>query len=352
MNRSKHLNWFAAVTGVALLVLTWADIIKTTLTLRGAGPVTSRMAKHVSGLVRLAFRTTGKRSTLARGGPAIAILTVASWILLEWAAWTLIISTDPAAVVKSQGGQQADVWARIYYAGYSFFTLGLGDYRPQGAVWQVLTNLMAASGFLTISLCATYLVPIVSAVVSKRQAAIYISALGKTPQDILLAGWNGKDFSGLKSNLSSLAPTVIEIGQQHLAYPMLHYYYGRCREEALALQMVVLDEALTLLEVAVGPEVRLPKTTMSPAVEGIGSFLGSLDRMHIRSASEAPPAPSLEPLRRAGIPVISDSEFQDAINRKAPRRRVSQSLLDDSGWDWQEVVGPTRSDNSDPECAG
>ncbi|UEM21324.1 hypothetical protein JL100_000605 [Skermanella mucosa] len=338
------MNWFAATLGAALLVLTWADIIKTVLTLRGAGPVTSVMARLVARLVRLAFRVTGKRSTLVHCGPAIAILTVAGWILLEWTAWTFIVSTDPAAVVRSQGGQQADVWARIYYAGYSFFTLGLGDYRPQGAVWQVLTNLMAASGFLTISLCATYLVPIVSAVVTKRQAAIYISALGKTPQDILVAGWNGEDFSNLKSNLASLAPTIIEIGQQHLAYPMLHYYYGKRRAESLALQMVVLDEAMTLLECAVDPDARLPKTTMSPVVEGIGSFLDSLDRLHIRGASDATVAPSLEPLRRAGIPVVSDSGFQDVLDRKAPRRRVSRSLLDDSGWGWQDVVGPRQPD--------
>ncbi|WP_162937876.1 two pore domain potassium channel family protein [Indioceanicola profundi] len=334
------MNWLFAVSGVILLVITWTDIIKTTLTLQGAGPVTTRMAELVWKAVFIVFRITGTRNTLARCGPAIAILTVAVWILLEWTAWSLIVFADPSAVVSSQGGQQAGAWDRVYYAGYSFFTLGLGDYQPKGALWQVITNLMSATGFLTISLCATYLVPIVSAVVSKRKVAIYIGALGRTPQDVLITGWNGNDFSGLQSNLSSLASPIMEIGQQHLAYPILHYYYAARREESLALQMVVLDQALMLMEVAVAPEARLPKAIMAPAVAGARSFLDSLERVHIKAAAEAPPLPSLEPLRSAGIPVVSDQEFQEAMERKSRRRKLSQALLENSGWAWQELSWP------------
>jgi hypothetical protein len=58
---------------------------------------------------------------------------------------------------------------------FTLFTLGVGDYRPNGAFWQMLTALCAADGLLTITLSVTYFVPLVSAATRKRQIAASIS---------------------------------------------------------------------------------------------------------------------------------------------------------------------------------
>lgn len=43
-------------------------------------------------------------------------------------------------------GQSAETWERLYFAGYVVTTLGNGELRPDGMVWQLATVVMAFSG--------------------------------------------------------------------------------------------------------------------------------------------------------------------------------------------------------------
>jgi hypothetical protein len=65
---------------------------------------------------------------------------------------------------------------------------------------------------------------------------------------------------------------------------------------------------------------------------GIGLFLGTI-RSTIAGGQRAPlDPPSLDVLRRAGIPVVSDEEFAEALARERERRCLLAGLLYDDGW--------------------
>ena len=117
---------------------------------------------------------------------------------------------------------------------------------PAARRWRLLTAIAAANGFSLVSLTITYLLPIVTAELGRRRLAVYITALGRTPHEILTRAWNGKDFGALPDHLVALTMPFMEVGQGHLAYPVLHVIHSRTRETALAPSAAVLDEAITL----------------------------------------------------------------------------------------------------------
>ena len=185
----------------------------------------------------------------------------------------------------------------------------------------------------------TYLIPVVSAAVQKRQMASIIALLGGTPVDILKRNWNGTDFRGLQQPLSQLYPSIVSLAQQHLAYPSLHYLHSADATAALAVRLAALDDALSILEGAVGPDRRPDATTVMLTREAIVLFLRVLSSAHVGPADEAPPAPSLERLPRDSL--RPDAPPPDEIF--APlreHRRLMRGFVENDGWSWEEVGAP------------
>ena len=105
---------------------------------------------------------------VAWAGLVVVVSTLLTWTTLLWAGWTLVFSTSPGAIVESATGHPAEVVERVYFVGYTIFTLGLGDYRPQGSAWELATSLAAGSGFLLFGLALAYLVPVTAAATQNR----------------------------------------------------------------------------------------------------------------------------------------------------------------------------------------
>lgn len=324
-----------AVAGVAILVLALADIFRTTLTLRGAGPVSRRLARGLWKIYRLML---SKGRALLYGGAAVAVGTVVTWMALLWAGWSLIFLAGPTAVVEATSGEPADVVARIYYAGYTLFTLGLGDYRPQGGLWQILTAIAVGNGFLVISLSAAYLVPLLSAAAQKRALALTIDALGASPGDIVASGWTGEDFGPLREQLVGLAERIALVGQQHRAYPILVSFDGPDARSALSVQIARLDEALMILEHAVAERVRPPSQVLRPARNAIDAYFESVDLSGARPARETPHPASTEALAQAGVPCAAREAYEEAAAGAAARRRIALGIVRESGWTWDAVA--------------
>lgn len=331
-----------ATSGVTLIGLALLDLFVTVLTTRGGGPVSSRVGAACWHMILRVHRSHASPIALAYAGSLIAISTVFGWILMFWIGWLLIFSAGPESIVRTSTEEPADVWARLYFSGYTLFTLGLGDYRPLGALWQLLTAIAVGNGFIVISLSASYLIPLVSAASAKRSTALYINGLGASPSDILISTWDGKRFPSLSHHLVALCPMIIQAGQQHLAYPVLHYFQTTDTSTALPVQIARLAEALDLLEHAVDPEGQLPAGATRPAREATHVFGQVLQRAHAPRPSEAPPAIDLEPLRRAGIPVVSEAAYQEALARQHEKRRGLLGVVRYSGWSWGDVTGTSR----------
>ncbi len=59
----------------------------------------------------------------------------------------------------------------------------------------------------------------------KRHVALSIHALGNSPLQILRATHDNGKYTSLVQQLQPLQQAISRLGQQHLAYPILHYYH-------------------------------------------------------------------------------------------------------------------------------
>jgi hypothetical protein len=331
------LRIILGITGVAVIVGTVLDVLWTTLRLTGGGWLTSWLT---DGLWKLSLRITRKHHVLSVFGFFIVLFTVVFWVLMIWAGWTLVMEGAERAVVESATGRPADLWARIYFSGSMLTTIGNSEYRPGSTGWRLLSAVAAANGFSMFTLVITYLLPIVTEEVNRRRLAVYITSLGRTPQEILLRAWNGSDFGLLPDHLLTLTQLLTEVGQGHLAYPVLHVVHSRTRETALAPSIAVLDEAVTLFE-GVRRGQRPDGTAFYPLRQAVAEFLSTLKEAHLKPEGEPPPHPELGPLREAGIGTVSDEEFRKSLESLDERRRLLLGLVQQEGWSWEDVTRPT-----------
>jgi Ion channel len=330
------------ILGAVLVLAVNFDVLWTTLRMAGAGPLTSWVTNL---LWRLALKATPSHRALSATGFLIVLLTVGLWIGLVWLGWILVLGIDPGAVVDSRSGQPADLWARVYYAGFTLITLGNGDYVPNGRVWQVLSPVAAANGFFLVTLVITYLVPLMSAALQRRQLAVHIATLGKTPQEFLLRAWDGRSFGRLADHLIGLTFPIMGLGEGHLAYPVLHCFHSSERESAMAPNIVVLDEVLTLIE-GIAPEQQPDRVAIYPLRGAIDLLLATLADAHLEPEKHPPPLPDLRTLRAAGIPTVDDETFRCSLEAATDRRRLLFGLVEKEGWHWDDVVGRPPEDDS------
>jgi hypothetical protein len=316
--------------GVALLAMVAYDAISTTLSVgAAAGPLTSRL---VGGWWRVARRLARRPDSLiiVSSGPVVVLLTIGVWLGMLWVGWTLVFAADPDAVISSVTREAASGWSRVYFAGFTAFTLGVGDYVPNGQPWEVLTALATVSGLGLTTLAITYLVPVVSAVTSRRVQANTIAGMGPTPQDIVINGLRDDRFPFFEHRLQALSDSILETAERHLSYPVLHYFHSAEPHLDLRPQTLVLDEAVTLLQHGVSDEVR-----PHPAVlEGIRHAIVQLVERATHEPPEAasPATPRLAALREAGVPTVDDETFERRVADLTDHRRRVAHFATESLW--------------------
>jgi hypothetical protein len=323
------------ILGLFLLLLAISDLIWTTF-LEGGPPIT----RHIC---QFAFQQTvrfcrGKNRKIIGLAGLVAILsTMLTWMISVWLGWALVFNASRSAVVDSVTLQPADVLSRVYFAGETIFTLGSGDYRPVGHGWQLLTSLAAASGFTMFGTALAYLMAVVPAATQKRQLAVVIWSLGKTPDDIIIRAWNGIDSTALNPHLISLIPMLALMGESHLSYPILHYIHSTKRSASLAVCVASLDEALTILECGLQRGCSLDLPSLGAARQAITEFLQTLGPALIAPSKDDPPPPSLKQLKDMGVPVVDDDLFQQSLKGLTERRRMLHALVRNEGWTWAAV---------------
>ncbi|MEM7556025.1 MAG: potassium channel family protein [Cyanobacteria bacterium P01_A01_bin.84] len=346
------MKFILAILGLSILTVVTIDILVTTLTLGGGGPITSRFTTWVWKLLIQIHRRHSNHRMLATVGWVLLVSITLIWYICTSIGWICLFNSATAAVINASSKEPADIWETIYFVGYTLSTLGMGDYQPQGIVWQMATVIASTNGFFLVTLSIAYLLPVVSAATEKRAFAVYISSLGGTADEILTASWNGKDFEDLSSHLSSITASLTQLGEQHLTYPILHYFHSVERSRSLALSLVALDEALTLLHYAIPPENQPNKATLNAARRGSAAFLKTLKSAYLESANIEPPLPKLELLRSEGIPTCSNEEFVTATKQVSQRRKLLLALVQNDGWTWNAIASSettSRASNLDDE---
>lgn len=321
------------IAGAALVLYGSVDALWTTLWVDGnAGPFTRR---HNSWIRLVVLRLAGRNHrALSITGPIVLVTSVLVWAMIPWAGWVLLFSGDPQSLLRVHVGTPAGVVDRIYFAGYTMFTLGNGDFTPNGKFWELATSWASLNGLFMLTLAVTYLLAIIEAVVAKRSFSSQVWALGHTADEFVLHCWNGSGFPSVEMQIVSLTEQLQLVTEQHHAYPMLHFYHEALTKQSVSHNLAVFSEVLLLFRHGVAREVRPAPAALFCAQRAVEEFLSTLHSAFVEPSSNPTPTPTLVQLEDAGIPVVSDGEFAVAVVERDQRRRLLRGFLDSERRDW------------------
>ena len=326
------MNYLYFGLGVSLLIVAAIDLLWTTLWVEGgAGPLTARLMRRTWKLLRRFGTYSPRIRTLA--GPVILALGLGMWIALLWGGWMFVFASAENALRDTIDAGPISWVERFYFVGYSMFTMGNGDFAPRDGLWQILTALMTASGMLLVTLSITYVLSVLEAVTQKRTFARDVSGLGLDSESIVTTTWNGDEFDNVALPLNSITTALNELTANHKAYPILHYFYTDDREAAAVLSVASLDDALTLWQRATPEENRPSDSVLENARSSVQGYLDTVSTFATQS-DERPPPPDLTLLRKAGVPTVSDEEFDDVFEELKERRRTMHGLIQADARQW------------------
>jgi hypothetical protein len=330
------VNVILFILGLFLVLLGLMDSLWTALWVDGgAGPVTHRITNWVWWVMRKLIRTQ-RNYWLSLAGPVIQTLIVLVWVVLAWAGWVLMFSADADSLIYTRAAEMvpADFSDRIYFVAYTMATMGNGDIYPYGDGWEWVASFTAFSGMFLITMVVSFLLSVVGGVTTKRSLASQITGLGSSPAELVMDTWNGKGFPGLDLQLMGLSSQISTLTEQQLAYPVLHRYHGASIQKDSAPAIAILDDALTLLRFGIQEPYRLSPTVLKATRESVQTYLQTLAAASIYPADHVPPSPDLSRLRQAGIPVVSDEEFDQSLQTLTDRRKLLLGLVDRNSFRW------------------
>lgn len=334
------------VAGLGLVILALGDMVWTTVSASaGGGIVTTRLTTLVWAAVRRLAPDDGalRHRVLRVGGLGVVLSVFVAWTLLTWTGWSLAFSATPDAAVSSSTDLPASFVERVWFAGYTLSTMGNGGFAPGPGAWKVLAGAASITGLAAATMGITYLVPVVSAVVQRATIARRIASLADDPEELVIRGWRSGDWQRLEDLLLDLSPALTQVAQQHLAYPVLHFFHVGERRAAFAVQLAKLDEAVTLLRFALPPEVRPDATVLASVSGAIEDLVDAVARSFTSEEGVTEPdPPSLDRLAAAGVPLVDADEFEAQLRTLAGRRTALAAMVRDDGWAWEDVVGPER----------
>jgi hypothetical protein len=297
--------------------------------------------RHSALIRRIVLRLAGSDNhrLLSLTGPVVLIFSVLAWALLMWAGWVLIFTSSPTALRQAHTHQIATLGDRIYFTGSTLFTLGNGDFSPQGPWWELATAVASLSGLFLVTLAVTYILAVIEAVVQKRSFASQVAALGKSPAEFVMRCWNGAAFPQVELQIVSLTEQLNMVTEQHTAYPLLHYYHEFPRRQSVPLGLAIFAEAVSIFERAVEPAHRPAPAALHCARDSIHDFLTTLKDAYIDPSETDVPPPPLDPLRGAGIPVCSDDHFAARLEELEEDRRLLMAFLESERREWPGQSG-------------
>ncbi len=328
------------LVGISVLLATVADLAFTTFSSNGAGLLTNIITKSTWSLaLRLARRDGSKKFLEYIGIVAIGQIVI-SWLLLIWLGSSLIFCSVENSVVHSITSEAANTHEKFYFAGFTLSTLGVGDYVPGTNFWRYFTVILSLSGFMLITTAISYMLPVLSADVFKKKLSTYVNMLGNNPQEILLNHWDGKSFASLEEEFASLKEVIIMHSQQLLAYPILYCFHNSERPKSSTINIAIMDEVLTILEIYI-PEAQRPrKHAMLGLRKAIDNYIEiqSNNFIDLSEDSSDMQCPDLTALEMAGIPLADDKNVNDERYRKLMVRRGQINyLLENEGRSFTDI---------------
>lgn len=324
------------VAGIILLILVTTDLLTTILRMSGGGLISNFVSQYMWNLMFWLSKKNARSKFLNLAGFFILIGLVLTWLLLIWIGFSLVYLSNFDSVVDASTQFSVGTIENIYFVGYTLSSLGNGDLKAGSDLWRIVTNIMSFYGFFFITLTITYILPVLDAAVKKRTLSAYIYQLGKTPDEILINGWNGKNFDVLYNHIENLHLLILEHSERHLAYPVLHYFHSRFPKYAAPLNLAMLDEVITIQEA-----FQLDKSdkayNWNILRQSLNSFLDIIIKEKPENGEDVPAFPYREKLN--SIPFsASEEEEQNKLDSLRDRRKLLLNLIERDGWDWEDLT--------------
>ena len=331
-------NLFLLLLGIIILLASIYDILYTALVSNGAGIGTRWLSRKIWSLLFFLSGKNAKSKLLGHSGMIIIIAILAIWVLIVWTATSMIYISHEESVVSSDTRLPTDAINKIYFTGYTLSTLGIGNYVPNGHVWEIYTAGISFFGLILLTLSISYIIPTLSADLQKRNLCIYVSSLGESPEKVIINGWNGKDLSNLTTHFHKISQQIMLYGQHHLAYPILHYYHSNNPLESPAMALTALDEALTIILLYIPEHLRPTSLSLFILRRSINSYLQTLHDAFIKPLDKSPPPPDLKHLADAGIPLKNTDNVKSDYEELSDRRKLLAALVFNDGWRWEDMT--------------
>ncbi|GAB3542447.1 ion channel [Pontibacter brevis] len=330
---------FYLCLGIFLFAVIALDIIKTTFSSNGGGKITNAVSRFVWGAFFSASGKNGRSRLLEYAGPSILVSILLVWIVGLWSGLFLMLLSDADSVVNSKTMRSASALEKLYYAGFTLSTLGVGDYIASNTIWRIVTSVAAFSGLVFITASITYFVPVLSAVNLQSKLALYISSMGRTPQQILAHSWNGKGFPSFFDNASDLCQMLMQHTLNHHSYPVIHFFHNNNSMLSIAPAIVMLDETHQLFKQAMSEGAGVDALKVNMLQTTLDAFLEMVKGSYLKTASPegSAPEPELLELHQQGIPLQEHKAAHVFDQKLQERRKLLTALLEMDGWSWQEV---------------
>jgi hypothetical protein len=207
--------------------------------------VTWRLWSRVAATVR---RDRYRERFLAVFGPLSLLGLAGVWAMglligfagLHWAAGS---SMRPAS------GRFTD---DLYLSGTTFFTLGLGDVEPVGAVARLITVAEAGTGFAFLAIVIAYF-PVLYQSFSRREAQLTLldAWAGSPPAaaEVLKRLAVRNELDALQSFLKDWEYWCSELLESHIAYPSVAFFRSQHQRQSWVSALTTILDLSALIEV-------------------------------------------------------------------------------------------------------
>lgn len=332
------MDYILIALGALLYVVIAIDIIKTTVSLHAGGWLTTPLSHIVWKVFYTLSGRTGRSAFLEHAGYIILLSILLLWVLALWGSFFLLLLSEKDSIINSSTKLPADVWEKIYYAGFTLSTLGVGDYASTSNLWRMMTALYSFTGLWLITMAITYFFSVLSGVVNDRQLGVMLSSLGESPQQVVLNSWDGKTFDRLVKQGSDLAALLIKHTQNHKAYPVIHYFHTRSAKHATTLRIATLHEAVVLLKYFVQDGIRPDANDLSALQAGLDNYGAVIS--DVTGSQKHAEAPEIRTDRLVEAGLVDRLAATDIVLEKdvQEKRMLLRHLVEGDGWQWDEDI--------------
>jgi len=317
------------IIGLILLGFGFYDFFYTTLSASSSSIIPTTVSKVVHGII-LAIEKKTNRKVFALSGLILNLTIILVWVIIIWAGLYFLFSFDAESILNSEGRIASDS-ERLYFTGYVLSTLGNGDLNPISTFTQVITSSFSFFGFIFFTTAMTYLISVYSAVINKRHLSLAILNLGNSPEEVIRMLHNAQP-SFIYLQINSIQEKVDLVNEHYQAFPLIHYYHNVEINASFSLNIVKLDEALTIML----------SSSNSPHYREINFLKKSMDSL-LKRFDEFHNIPELkEPVKELDWKYLGYSIEQAGKElAKKPeivhRRKILTSMLLHEGLQWRHV---------------